>query len=102
MNDLLEWIKDNKAKVFALTIACFYLVVAFFLGGAELFSKVLLFLIFPVGFILFSEEVGGYTGILTRVPITKTSPGPLIAFMGWILLLLPLVGTIYIIIVSKK
>lgn len=56
--DLIDWIEDNKSKVFALIIAVLY------------------------------------TGILGRVPISKTTPGCFVVFGWWVLLLLPLVMTI--------
>jgi hypothetical protein len=46
--------------------------------------------VFPLFCIWYREDMGGYTGPtgLVRQPINQTSPGCLVAFGGWVLLLL--------------
>jgi len=96
MGKLLEWIRDNKGKFIALLIACFYLIMAVLFGKEYDWLKVCMFLPLPLGCIFFSDAMGGYTGILTRAPITKTTPGSFVAFVGWLLLLLPLISFLII------
>ncbi len=77
-------------KIISAVIAVCYLVLAYLLGEAEMAFRTLLFLIFPLGFIWFSEAIGNYTGVVTRgAPITNKTPAFLIALGGWVVLLLP-------------
>jgi hypothetical protein len=91
----LEWIKDNKGKTIALAISLLYLILGFFMDGMAGVLKISMFLVFVLACIFFGDYMGGYTGILSKGPITKTTPGCFITFMGWILLLLPLLATIF-------
>lgn len=95
MKALLEWIRDNKGKTIALLIACFYLIFAFFYWD---FLKMLFILLIPLGCIFFSDAMGSYTGPagwsisdFGGPWITKTSPGFWVAFVGWLLLLFPMI-----------
>ncbi|MFC1451825.1 hypothetical protein ACFLSJ_00600 [Verrucomicrobiota bacterium] len=73
-------------------IALAYLIGAYFTADAETMWKVGLFLILPLACIWFSDAMGGYTGVgLGRGAITSTTPGYLVAFGGWLLLLLPVI-----------
>jgi len=74
-------------------VALFYFFIAAGFGGAEEAIKTLLFLILPLACIWFSDAMGNYTGnlIFPRPPITEKSPGIMVAFMGWVLLLFPVV-----------
>lgn len=93
--EIIYWIKDNKGKVIAIAIACFYLLVSFLSGGDWI--KTLMFLVLPLACIFFSDAMGGHTGMtgLGSPSITRTTPGCFVAFVGWILLLLPLLLAIY-------
>ena len=86
---IFHWMKDNKGKVIAILISCFYVVLAYIEGGGELASRVGLFLLLPLGCIFFCEAMGGFTGFM-HVGLAKPSSGCLAALLGWILLLLPL------------
>ena len=89
------------SKLFSLIIALIYLILSFILGGLSGFLKILVFLIFPLGCIWFSDDIGNYTGFSGgfRPTITQKTPGCLISLFGWILLIMPLiVGIIYFII----
>jgi len=55
-------------------------------------GAVLLFVIFPLACIWFSDAMGGYTGLTTSMPITATSPGVIVCILGWLLLLMPLIA----------
>ena len=55
-------------------------------------DQLALFLILPLGCIWFSDAMGGYTGMgMGSGAITSPTPGFLIAFVGWLLLLLPII-----------
>jgi len=97
--DFLEWIGDNKGKVLAIVISCFYLLIFLVYGKSFDWVRLLMFLILPLACIFFSEAMGsGTTNLtnLTNIPITKTSPGCFIALLGWVLLLLPLILAIFL------
>lgn len=80
-------------KIISIVISVVYLIFAYITGGSELLLKILLFLLLPLACIWFGEAMGSYTGPTfgIRPHITKESPGCLVTFIGWILLILPLV-----------
>ncbi|MBW1823344.1 MAG: hypothetical protein JRI87_02085 [Deltaproteobacteria bacterium] len=89
-------------KIISLVISIIYLVAAYSAGGAAIFFKVLVFLLFPVAFIWFGDAMVNYKRSATGGrPITKELPGCLIRLAGWILLLLPGI-IIFISIVTVK
>ena len=90
--ELKDWIKDNKGKVIALAIACFYLLISILFGKQGDWTKMLMFLILPLACIFFRAAMGTHTGLtaLARPSITRTTPGCFVALAGWALLLLPL------------
>ena len=53
---------------------------------------VCVFLVLPLACIWFSDEIGGYTGMLPGPGINKRTPGSLVKLGGWVLLLLPAVA----------
>ncbi len=88
--------ESNKSKVIALIISLVYLGLASFFIGWEGFFIMLLFLIFPITCIFFGDVLGSLTGVRFRVTflapvITKPTPGAFVVFMGWILLLFPII-----------
>jgi len=81
-----------KSKILSGIIALAYLVGTYIATDADTMWKVGLFLILPLACIWFSDAMGGYTGVgMGRGAITSTTPGCLVAFGGWLLLLLPLI-----------
>ncbi len=87
---------SNKGKIIAVIISLFYLGIASFFKGSEGFLRMLLFLILPLGCIFFGEELGGTTGVRFRTTffapvVTKPTPGIFVVFMGWVLLLFPII-----------
>lgn len=80
-------------KTISLVISIIYLIFAYITGSSELLLKTLLFLLLPLACIWFGEAMGNYIGPAfgVRPHITKESPGCLVTFMGWVLLILPLV-----------
>ena len=81
-----------KSKILSGIIALAYLAGAYFTTDAANLWKVGLFLILPLACIWFSDAMGDYTGVgMGRGAITSTTPGCMVAFGGWLLLLLPLI-----------
>ncbi|MFH1856565.1 MAG: zf-TFIIB domain-containing protein [Candidatus Omnitrophota bacterium] len=86
--------RGKTDRVIASIIALFYLGGAYVHFGAEAFFRIFLFLILPLACIFFSETMGNMTGFIAKPcspVITKPSPPFLIALLGWVLLLLPMV-----------
>ena len=82
-----------QSRLLSGLVALLYLVPAIVFGNFEIIFKLVVFLMLPLACIWFSDTMGGFTGFITftRPAITKRSPGFLVAFVGWILLLIPLV-----------
>ncbi|MDD4879307.1 MAG: hypothetical protein PHR22_02485 [Candidatus Omnitrophica bacterium] len=79
-------------KIISAAIGIGYILLAYLVDGTESAFKTIAFLIIPLGFIWFSEAIGNYTGPVTRAaPFTNKTPAFLIAFAGWVVLLLPAV-----------
>lgn len=76
-------------KIISLVLSIIYLIVAYISGGGEFFIIGLGFLVIPLFCIWFGDELGRYIGFAGRGYITKESPGVIVKFMGWVLLLLP-------------
>jgi hypothetical protein len=71
-------------------VAGIYLLIGLAEEGGEGAAKVVIGLIMPLACIWFSEAMGGYTGFTASGGITEPTPGVIVWFMGWVLLLLPL------------
>jgi len=79
-----------RGRIISLLLSIIYLVISYSLAGGEYSLRLLLYLLLPLACIWFSKEMGSYTGSLNIPVISESSPGPVLKFMGWILLLLPL------------
>lgn len=94
MSDFWYW---DKGRVISLIIAIGCLILAFFFVEPFGWLKILGFLILPLACIWFGDELGGYTGTIKLIPVSQ-SPGGLVKFLGWVLLLSPIfIGTIFVI-----
>lgn len=87
------------SKLSALFVACIYLIGSLYYGG-EIFLRTLMYLIWPIAFIFFGEELGSLTGIRFRLTlaapvVTKPTPGIIVVFIGWVMLLIPLAIAMY-------
>ncbi len=85
----------EKEKLISVIISLIYLIVASIYVGIEGALKTLTFLVLPIACIWFSEAMGDWVGFFGRANITKQTPGCLVKFMGWILLLLPAIIFIF-------
>jgi hypothetical protein len=83
----------KKRFIVAFVIAFIYLCIGW-MDSWQMFFSTMLFDLFSLFFILFSEAAGdfkGLVGFFRPSRITQTSPGELVEFMGWVILLLPVV-----------
>ncbi len=79
-----------KSRIISSIIAVGYLISAYSGGAWKSVVQVGIFLVLPLSCIWFGDAMGGYTGAnFGRGAITGTSPGCMVAFGGWLLLLLP-------------
>jgi len=79
-------------RVASGSLALIYIPFATFMGGGYFVIKVILFLILPLSAIWFSDYMGGLTGVaFGHGPvITVPTPGSIVRFLGWIMLLGPI------------
>jgi hypothetical protein len=94
--------KMNWNRILSLLLAALYVVIAYHFEGAKGAWEVVLSAILPLAAIWYSDAMGGYTGPTTGMPITAPSPGVLVCFLGWALLLMPIVIGIVIVITGAK
>ncbi len=79
----------TKGRIASALVAFIYLAVAFMNGGVEAVFVWILLLISPMVCIWWSDGLGNFTGTVRGRVIDVKTPGCLIAFFGWLLLLLP-------------
>ena len=83
--------KELANIIISSIIALTYLILAYLSGGGEAFIKIMMFLVLPLCAIWFPDILGDLMIIrVFRPSITEKSPGFLVRFLGWILLLLPI------------
>ena len=85
----------TKGRIASAVVAVFYVVLAFLMEGAETAFRVIIFLILPLGCIWYGEALGSFTGLMRGQYVNATSPGWLVTFIGWIILLLPLIMAVF-------
>lgn len=101
MSQFSYWISENKGKFISLVVSALYLFGAYTFLEWDFgdLLKLAAFLIFPLACIWFGDAMGGWTGFSRPLGprISQESPGCLVAFIGWILLFLPLLIGIIVI-----
>lgn len=80
------------SRLLSLVLSAAYLVAALSSEDAEIILSVLGFVLFSLACIWFGDEIGEYTGWIGLRPITAQTPGGMIRFVAWLLLLLPAVA----------
>lgn len=89
-----------KSRIISGIIAAGYLFAAYLTGDTRLVWNVIFYLMLPLACIWFSDEMGSYGGlILGHAPITRPTPGCVVALGGWVLLLLPMIMPLIVAIV---
>lgn len=98
MSQISDWMSDNKGKFASLVVVLIYLLLLTLpaVGVKADFGDVLKFLAFtilPLACIWFGDALGGYTGFSRPLGprITNTTPGSFVVFLGWVILLFPLI-----------
>jgi uncharacterized membrane protein YoaT (DUF817 family) len=79
------------SKTLSALVALAYIGIALLAGAGWETLKLVAFLVLPLACIWFSEEMGSFTGIMRGQFINAQTPGCLVAFGGWLLLLLPVI-----------
>jgi hypothetical protein len=81
------------SRLISLVLTIAYVMIAFKSAGAEAALRLSLYCLVPLGCIWFPDVMGDYTdfGLGTGTGITKTSPPGFVRFLGWVVLLLPIV-----------
>jgi len=93
MSEIKDWILYNKGKCASIIVSALYLLAAFLTGNIEDVVRLAGFLIIPLACIWFGDDMGGWIGFSRAggPRITQASPGCLVVFVGWVLLLAPLI-----------
>lgn len=84
----------NKGRIISLFVAMLYLAIGFVSSGGETAFRVFLFIIFPLALIWFSESMGRYSNPWGG--LVGGSPAGIVKFLGWVLLLYPIWGPIFV------
>lgn len=79
----------DKERLISFSIALVYIVFTLIFGGIYVIATII-YLIFPMAAIWFSDELGDYTGSIGRNYIDTKSPGCIVKVIGWVMLMLPL------------
>jgi hypothetical protein len=80
-----------KSRILSGAVALAYVAGAYWVGGGDLAIRIGVALVLPLACIWFGEAMGGYGGTLMLGGPMARSPGRLVAALGWLLLLLPVV-----------
>ena len=76
------------SRTLSLVVAAATVALGFHSGGIERAAMLALVQLLPLACIWFSGDMGRYVGSnFGRVPIDRATPGCLVAFGGWLLLL---------------
>ena len=88
--------KHKVSRILSLSVIGAYLVWGA-TGGMLGFIQMLAFVYVPFSLIWFSDRLGSMTGFGPRggPRVNKKTPGSVVAFMGWVFLLLPLIFSFY-------
>lgn len=95
-------LKRNRGKIISVIIAVIYLLLAAGAGGGEAFLRMILFLMIPMACIWVPDIMGGYTGSSMGIGgstfrrINAVSPSSIVKFMGWVILLFPVWGSVIV------
>jgi hypothetical protein len=81
-----------RSQLVSAAISSIYVIAAFLSIGPVAGLEVLAFCLVPLGCIWFPEAMGDWDGSSLMTHINASSPRPLVWVLGWVVLLLPLVG----------
>jgi hypothetical protein len=75
------------SRALSLLIAAIYLTFALIGGGGGAVIRAWIFLVWPLAFIWFPEQIGSVTGYIGGGRVSVETPPFLVALMGWFFLL---------------
>jgi hypothetical protein len=84
-------------RVVSLLVAVTYMIAAGLIQGMEGILRATIFLVLPMAAIWYGEEMGSFLsggGVISKFPITVATPGCLVVFVGWALLLSPVLAVV--------
>ncbi len=92
----------SKSKLISLFVVVFYLIAFVFLSGRNHGPKevllgvvvLVIYMLLPLGCIWFSDGLGPFWG-RGRIPEHASDWGGFVSFMGWLLLLLPMLRFLF-------
>jgi hypothetical protein len=79
------------SKALSALVALAYVGIALLAGAGWETIKLVAFLVLPLACIWFSDELGSFTGVMRGQYVNAQTPGCLVAFGGWLLLMLPVI-----------
>ncbi len=80
----------SLSRILSTTVSVVYIVGAYLHADIKTTIEVSMFCVLPLGCIWFPQALGDYLGFVSSGRfITEASPAGGVAFMGWVLLLLP-------------
>jgi hypothetical protein len=84
---------EYMARILSLTLVVFYLLIAYALDRIGSVHRMIPLFVFGVACIWYGDSLGGMTGFrwFGTINISRTTPGGFVRFLGWLLLLLPLI-----------
>jgi hypothetical protein len=84
---------ESMARVLSLILVGFDLVVAYALNRMQAIQIMIPIIVFGLACIWYGDALGGMTGFrwFRNINISHTTPGGFLRFLGWILLLVPLI-----------
>jgi len=88
-------------RFISLLISIVCLIIFYFFGGSKFVFVNLISLILPLGCIWFGDELGGYVGPAGHSYINSESPGFIVRFAGWILFIVIIGRSFFIIFWTK-
>jgi hypothetical protein len=88
-------------KILSSLVCIVYGICALWSGGALALLQIIGIVVFPLGFIWYSDEIGSYTGATSSGWITSPTPAWIVCIFGWIFLLAPGIFAIYSIATRK-
>lgn len=81
----------NWNRILSGSVVLVYFTLALVFVNFEIAMWILIGAVFPLAFIWFSDALGSYVGRWGDMWIDTPSPSGLICFLGWILLLMPVI-----------
>src|SRR5262245_20932893 len=93
----------SLSRVLSTSICLAYVVGAYLETNVKTTIEVIMFCALPMGCIWFPQAMGDYVGFVGSGRfITAASPAAAVAFMGWVVLLLPVIAYVVVRLMGLK